>query len=214
MSDNRTPIIIIGTGPDARQALDIANDLDILVYGFLTLDKDQALEQVNDILVMDTLDGNQAKELLDDDNVFVLVAESDIEKRKNLTAAIRAFKVQQTVLVHPQATVSPYAKLGHGLIVHPGVSIGPNAFVGSYNIIYPGVSIAPDVIIGDNCTINAGAHIGREVEIGNEVFIGMGAIVHPGVHIGEGAMVGPGAVVLQNVPEGKTVFGNPAVVGA
>lgn len=210
MSDNKTPIIIIGTGADARQALDIANDLDILVYGFLTDDKEKALEQLNDILILDTLEGNQAKELMEEDNLELLVAEGDIAKRQDFVQAIRPFKQKHAVLVHPRASISDYAKLGHGLIIHPGAVIGSNAFVGSYNILHAHCSIGADTIVGDNCTISAGAQIGREVEIGNEVFIGMGAIIYPGVHIGAGAMVGPGAVVLQNVGEGKTVFGNPA----
>lgn len=210
MSDNKTSLIIIGTGADARQALDIANDLDILVYGFFTDNKEKALEEMNDVLILDELGGSQAKELLEDDSIEFLVAESDIEKRKEFTEQIKAFKQRQAVLVHPTATVSPYSKLGHSMIIHPNVVIGPNAFVGSYNILHNGVSIAPDVIIGDNCTFSAGVKIGREVAIEGDVFVGMGAIIHPGVQISSGAMIGPGAVVLTNVGEGKTVFGNPA----
>jgi acetyltransferase-like isoleucine patch superfamily enzyme len=36
------------------------------------------------------------------------------------------------------------------------------------------------------------------------------ATILPGVRVGDGATVGAGSVVLKDVPEGASVFGNPA----
>jgi|SRR5262245_17794939 len=50
----------------------------------------------------------------------------------------------------------------------------------------------------------------RPVLIEDDVWIGIGAIVLKGVRIGRGARIGAGAVVTRDVPDGATVWGNPA----
>lgn len=40
--------------------------------------------------------------------------------------------------------------------------------------------------------------------------IGINSTLLPGVVIGRGAMVGAGSVVTRDVPDGVTVYGNPA----
>ncbi len=52
--------------------------------------------------------------------------------------------------------------------------------------------------------------VSRPVTIGDNVWIGIGAIILKGVRIGAGARIGPGAVVTADVPDGCSVFGNPA----
>jgi len=53
----------------------------------------------------------------------------------------------------------------------------------------------------------------KPVSIGDDVWIGIGAIILKGVRIGCGARIGPGSVVTSDVPNGVTVWGNPARSG-
>ena len=46
--------------------------------------------------------------------------------------------------------------------------------------------------------------------IGRETWIGAGAVVRDHLAIGSRVMVGAGALVLKHVPDGLTVYGNPA----
>jgi acetyltransferase-like isoleucine patch superfamily enzyme len=55
--------------------------------------------------------------------------------------------------------------------------------------------------------------VARPVTIGDDVWIGIGAIILKGVRIGCGARIGPGSVVTSDVPNGTSVWGNPARPG-
>lgn len=208
--DSQMPILIVGTGPEARAALDIAASLDVMAYGFIAPAEKTDLTEINDVPVVGPINGQDAATLLEEEHMKILVAEREIPMRKNIVDYLRTKKPEQVTLIHPSAIVSPYAKTGKGCIIHPYVVIQANAMVGSFNLIETGVSIEPDAEIGDFCTLQAGARIGRGAVIQPEVFIGAGAIIGPEVRIGMGAIIGAGSVVLRNVPEGKTMFGNPA----
>ena len=54
--------------------------------------------------------------------------------------------------------------------------------------------------------------VGGFVKIGNFVTVHTGAKVLPRLKVGDNSVIGAGSVVTKNVPEGCTVFGNPAKV--
>ncbi|MDB4286364.1 hypothetical protein N9933_03595 [bacterium] len=210
--ESKTPFVILGNGPEARIAADIAHAADILIYGFLATDEEGYPEDIHDIVVIGRLDSDDARALLADETIIFGVAEKEIEKRRDLVEFVKNYKEVLGNLIHPTASVSPYARIGHGNICHAGFVLGSGSLFGSYNLVGSNVSIELDTIVGDYCTIQSGVKIGRGAEIGEGVFLGMGAIIHPGVTVGLGAMVADGAVVLRDIPEDATAFGNPAQV--
>lgn len=210
MEESKTPIIIIGTGPESRAALDAANALDVMVYGFLTDDESAVSREINDILVIAKLGNKDSDTLLEDENIKLVVAARDIEHRHNLVKYLALKKPEIINLIHPFNSISSYAKIGKGNLIYPGAIIHANVMVGSHNLLETGVTFDMDVQVGDFCTFQSGVRVGREVMIQNDVLVGMGAVIHPGLNIGAGAMIGPGAVVIKDVEPGSTVFGNPA----
>ncbi len=76
----------------------------------------------------------------------------------------RHFQVMGETL-HPQAVISPSAKLGSGCIVGPGAVIADD------------VEIGADCIIGANCVIERGVRIGARSHIHPLVFIGRECIL-------------------------------------
>jgi maltose O-acetyltransferase len=48
------------------------------------------------------------------------------------------------------------------------------------------------------------------VTVGARTLIGLGAVVLPGIVIGSDCIIGAGSVVVRDVPDGATVYGNPA----
>lgn len=76
--------------------------------------------------------------------------------------------------------------------------------------------VAHDCIIGDYVTFAPSVRCNGNVIIEDHVYIGTGAIIKQGtpnrpIRIGKGANVSAGAFVTKSVPEGVTVFGNPAI---
>ena len=212
MIDSKTPLIIIGAGVEGRIVLDIANELDVLVYGFLTDQEAHLNQEVNDILVVAKLDSSDSNTLLSDENVKMIIAEAEIPKRKELAQYAQKYVPEIVNMIHPLRAISGYAKMGRGNIVQAGASLQANVLIGGFNIIGSHVIMEPDSAIGDFCTLQSGVQVGQGAQIHNEVFVGAGAVIYREVNVGEGAIIGAGSVVLQEVPPGATVFGNPAKV--
>ena len=111
-------------------------------------------------------------------------------------------------------TIGENITLDYGCFVTPGASISHNVTIGKHVYIDTSVIVGHDVLIDDYCTIGAMVFIAGGVKIGPQVAIHPKATIAKGVKIGARAVIGIGSVVLWDVPEGKTVFGNPARVVA
>ncbi len=210
--ENKTPFIIIGDGAEARDALDITLALDVLVYGFFSLEETEGLKEINDVSVITQLGSEDANALLAEEEVQLTVAVSDLSDRKMVADILEQYNRKPANLVHPQTIISDHARLGYGNIIHPGAIIKANADIGNYCHVHSGTIIEADAEIGEFVNIGSGARIGKNVQIAHAAHIGMGAILFPGIKVGLGAIVAPGAVVFKDVAAGKSVAGNPAAV--
>lgn len=115
-------------------------------------------------------------------------------------------------VIHPKATLSPYARIGAGVFVAAGAIVGPAAEIGAGVIINHGAIIDHDCQVGAWSHVAPNATLGGGVCIGEGGFIGAGAVILPGLSVGDWAVVGAGAVVTKNVQAGETVVGVPARV--
>ncbi|WNJ21457.1 DapH/DapD/GlmU-related protein [Pontibacter sp. G13] len=210
MEESKTPILIVGHEAEARLALEIANSLDVLVFGFLTDDSDMMSREINDILVVAEMGSKDQNTLLSDEHVKWVVAEADSSTRRDYVDQIKGNKADTVNLMHASFVGSEFAKMGKGNILGAQTVLEPNAEIGDFNWIDARCYIGPDVQMGDFCTLQAGALIGKGAELEDDVFVGIGAVIHPGVKVGKGAMVAAGSIVLRDVEEGASVFGNPA----
>lgn len=79
------------------------------------------------------------------------------------------------VFIHPTASVSPKAQLGHGTKVWINVQIRENVVIGENCIVSKDVYIDHTVSIGDRCKIQNSVSVYHGVTIGNDVFVGPNA---------------------------------------
>jgi acetyltransferase-like isoleucine patch superfamily enzyme len=107
-------------------------------------------------------------------------------------------------------------KMGEGSILCPFVTLTSDITIGKSFQANIYSYVAHDCVIGDYVTFAPAVKCNGNVHIGDHAYIGTGTIIHQGkpnrpLKIGKGAVVAAGAVVTKSVPDGMTVFGNPAI---
>ncbi|MXY13113.1 MAG: UDP-N-acetylglucosamine diphosphorylase/glucosamine-1-phosphate N-acetyltransferase [Chloroflexi bacterium] len=122
---------------------------------------------------------------------------------------------QDGVSIGPNALIRPDSFIGANALVGNCVEIknsriGAGALIG--HLCYVG-----DADVGDRAVIGAGAITcnfdgidKHRTIIGSGAFIGSNVSLIAPIRVGDEAVVGAGSVVTRDVPEGATVYGNPA----
>jgi sugar O-acyltransferase (sialic acid O-acetyltransferase NeuD family) len=113
-------------------------------------------------------------------------------------------------VIHPDASVSPHARIGAGCFVAARSVVAPKAVLGSCVIVNHGAVVDHDVEVGDFCHIAPNATLGGHVRLGQRVLIGAGASVLPGLSICDDATVGAGGVVTASITSAGVYAGVPA----
>jgi sugar O-acyltransferase (sialic acid O-acetyltransferase NeuD family) len=130
--------------------------------------------------------------------------------RPSIVASTGLHPERFAVLVHPLASVSRRALLGHGCCVSAGASVAGNVKIGEHAWIGPNCILGHDTVVESHAVMAPGSILSGSILLGAGTYLGTGATVRQGVTIGAGALVGMGAVVLHDVPAGSMVVGNPA----
>jgi UDP-N-acetylbacillosamine N-acetyltransferase len=142
--------------------------------------------------------------------VPVVLTPDDPAVRARLAAYYSQLGFNLVGVVHPEARVSPSAKIGVGVVVQYGVHVSSMANIGEFVKMNVRANVMHDVQVGSFTTIAPNAVILGRAVVGEACYIGANATILPGVVVGSRAMVGAGAVVTRPVPEGGVVKGNPA----
>lgn len=205
-------LVIIGTGGGVHDLLDIveapgAATATWRVEGFLDDSRAPGSRHLGFEVLGAINDADQFAEAL-----FANAIGSDqtFRSRPLILERTRLRNEQFATMVHPHASVSPRARLGHGVTVAYGVSVGGGARIGDHVTLCPGSVIGHDAVVGDYSVIAPGAVISGSVWIGCNCYIGAGAVIRQGLSIGGRSLVGLGAVVTRTVDAETTVVGCPA----
>ena len=143
-------------------------------------------------------------------NTECFVAIGRFEPRLSLIGRLLEHGHQVVTLIHPDASVSPFAEIGAGGVAMAGSVIQTGARLGAGVIVNTGATVDHDCRLGDGVHVAPGAHLAGDVLVGDRTMIGIGAVVREGIAIGSDVIVGAGAVVVEDLADGRTVVGNPA----
>ena len=113
-------------------------------------------------------------------------------------------------IIHPNATISPLAKIGVNVLIMAGVVITSNAVIGNHVCVLPNTVIHHDSIVDDYCLIGSNVTIASKTSIEKNCYIGSGTSVINGITIGSYSLIGIASNVISNIPVNSKVVGNPA----
>lgn len=138
----------------------------------------------------------------------VVVAISDVSRRKFVVESLPP-ETEYTKIIHPNAIISEWVKIGEGSIITAGVILTHNIKIGIHSQLNLHTTIGHDCIMGNYFTTAPGAKISGNCEFGDNVYLGTNASVRQGISICNDVTVGMGGVVVKNIITSGVYIGNP-----
>jgi len=153
---------------------------------------------------------------IDADEYYISIAIANSKIREKLTGKCHENNIKLLDVKANNVVESDEITIGEGMILSPFVTLTSNIKIGKSFQANIYSYVAHDCIIGDYVTFAPGVKCNGNVIIEDHAYIGTGVILHQGkpnkpLKIGKGAVIAAGSVVTKSVPEGITVFGNPAI---
>ena len=115
-------------------------------------------------------------------------------------------------IIHPNAVVSPTAKIGKGVLIESGCLITPSPVIGDNVVVNTGSQVNHDNVVENHVYIASGVILSGGVTIGENTLLDDGVIVTLGHRVGKNSLMGAGSVVTKDIPDGVICYGNPACV--
>jgi sugar O-acyltransferase (sialic acid O-acetyltransferase NeuD family) len=134
------------------------------------------------------------------------------EARLRIASQLLESGVTSLTAIHPNAYVSPTARVAPGsqILVHS--TVGVDVELGEQCIINTAATVDHECRLGPGVHLAPGATLAGCVSVEACSFIGTNATVLPRIHIGRHVTVGAGAVVTKDVEDYAVVYGVPARV--
>ena len=215
MAGRARKILILGTGGNCRDVLDIILDINAAAgrtlwepLGFLDDDPARQGREFCGLPVHGPL--SEAARFPDCQLANIIGSPFNHRKKPQVAAKTGAAPERFATLVHPTAVVSRWAELGPGCVLFPHVCVHNGARLGAQVIVLSGCVINHDDVIGDYTFMASGARVSGEVEVGDCCYLGTGCLIKGNLCIGRGSLVGMGSVVIRDVAPDSVVAGNPA----
>ena len=200
-------LLVVGAGGHGKVVADAA--LAAGGWGDIAFLDDRAPE-VSRVLELAVLGGISQLRRFSGRFSHAVVAVGDARRRLALIGEVEQAGYTVPVIVHPRATVSPFAVLAGGTVVMAGAVLNPDVSVGAGGIINTGACVDHDCRLGEGVHVCPGVSLAGNVVVGDRAWVGIGSCVRQGVHIGRDVVVGAGATVITDIADGLTVGGTPA----
>jgi sugar O-acyltransferase (sialic acid O-acetyltransferase NeuD family) len=210
----RQPLIIIGTGGNALDVLDVVTALNRMghawdVAGFLDDSRAVGSRYEGHEVLGGLRDAGRHPECL---FVNAIGGDKSYRKRPDIVDQARLPAERFATLVHPLAAVSGQATIGRGTCINAGAIVAARVTVGHHVWLGAGCVVAAEATVEAHAVIAPGAVLCGFARVGVAGYVSAGACVRQRVTVGTKALVGLGAVVITDVLPGTTVVGNPAHV--
>lgn len=204
--------IILGAGGHAAVLADALLATDARVLGFA----DSDLTRHGAMLCgLPVLGGDDVLSSYDPRSILLVNGLGSLDNR----APSARSRLQQTftahgwyfaTVIHPDACVSRFARLGSGVQVMAGCVVQTDACIGDGAIINTRAVIEHHTTVGAWSHVAPGATVCGHVQLGEFCHVGAGAVIRQGVQLGAQCLIGAGAAVVKDCPDNVVLVGVPA----
>lgn len=202
-------LLVYGSGGHGKVVADAAVCAGWQVRGFADDDAGRAHAQIFGLPVL-AVGRDAAVRLCLERETHAVIAVGDNRARMGMYQALAQAGVRMATIIHSAAVIAASADVGPGTVVLANAVVGPDSRIGENVILNTAAAVDHDCVVGDHVHLAPGARTGGTVSIGPGTMLGIGASARNNITIGAWSMVGMGAVVTRDVPDGVTVYGNPA----
>ncbi len=202
------PILVWGGGGHGHVVIDLLRTLGGWSIAGIVDSVNPPGSRIMDVPVLG--DADCLPDLREQGIANIVVAIGDCAARAGMLEQARALGFETPTLIHPSCILYPSAEIGPACVLCALSIVGAQTRIGAGVILNTRCVVDHDNRIGDCAHVAPGAVLCGFVTVGRESWIGAGSVVRDHLAIGSRVMVGAGSVVLKDVPDGQTVFGNPA----
>lgn len=117
-------------------------------------------------------------------------------------------------VIHPDASVSASASIGHGSVIMQSATVGAMVSVEIGCIVNSAAVVDHQSVLREFSSVGPGATLGGQTELGSRSAIGIGSTLKHGISIGQDSVVGAASYVHDSLADQVVAFGVPAVVRA
>lgn len=143
----------------------------------------------------------------------VVIAGGSVARHFALVSLERAaLSFSLPTLIHPTATISPFANLAKGVIVFADAIVNPAASIGQCVTIYNAAVVEHDNVIESFVTIGSESAFGGNVTVGVQSAIGDRVTINQGVTVGRCCLIHSDTAVVSEVFNYQIVRGVPGRV--
>jgi sugar O-acyltransferase (sialic acid O-acetyltransferase NeuD family) len=200
------PLLIFPCNGNGIEALDCLGD----DYRFVAFVDDTPEKQGMDPRTGLVLDRAALTEREDACVLAVPGGPTSYRLRREIIQGLRIDERRFARVVHPRASVSPWASIGHNVLIMAGVVITSNAVIGDHVCVLPNTVVHHDAAIGAWSLVGSNVTIAGGAIVGENCYVASGTSIMHGVRVANGALIGLGSSVIRDVPAGAIVAGNPA----
>lgn len=179
--------------------------------GFLDGDDSKVGQSFNGLKVIGNYKKIDLKALFEEykTNKF-FISFGNMKFRKNVFNQFIEAGGEAVNIFHPNAIISPDAKIGKGVLIECGCLITPNPVIGDNVVVNTGSQVNHDNLVENHVYIASGVVLSGGVKIGENTLLDDGVIVTLGRTVGKNCIVGAGAIVTKTIEDNVVAYGIPA----
>lgn len=140
----------------------------------------------------------------------IVIAVGEPSDRELLFNKVMDAGYELETIVHPNAWVSPSARIGSGVFVKMQTIIYEEASIGNNSFIQANVVIGHGSRIGEHCLVASFCHVAGETQVGDRSFLGAQSGVRENLTVGDDSVLAMGAMLMNDMPSNSMAIGNPA----